>query len=249
MTRFSIPETYTGCKNSRRSSVKRSEQPCFVPGKDVPLPPYHAWTPLSDLPARSRSRLSLVVRALFCWSETAVVGAEVQWDWDYILSGRAAGRVCPLRQPHRVVREPKREEGPQRAALAALSLLPSAHGRWVRRPAHAGDALRMRPTDHSAQCDAAARRHPAVRDVLHSLRVGLDDVPRLPEILGAVSRSQHASLLRGVRNFSPLCNRCAIGTPLMAKPSTRLRTRCVAAPIAPGLRPPRAACAARSLVL
>ena len=65
-----------------------------------------------------------------------------------------------------------------------------------------------------------------------SLRVGLDDVPRLPEILGAVSRSQHASLLRGVRNFSPLCNRCAIGTPLMAKPSTRLRTRCVAAPIA-----------------
>jgi hypothetical protein len=38
MTRFSIPETYTGCKNSRRSSVKRSEQPCFVPGKDVPLP-------------------------------------------------------------------------------------------------------------------------------------------------------------------------------------------------------------------
>ena len=39
-----------------------------------------------------------------------------------------------------------------------------------------------------------------------SLRVGLDDVPRLPEILGAVSRSQHASLLRGVRNFSPLFN-------------------------------------------
>ena len=149
--------------------------------------------------------LSLVVRALFCWSETAVVGAEVQWDWDYILSGRAAGRVCPLRQPHRVVREPKRVKkglSVQRWQRSRFCLAPTGGG--------FGDRLTQAMRYGCVPLIIQPNVTQPLEDILpyetFSLRVGLDDVPRLPEILGAVSRSQHASLLRGVRNFSPLFN-------------------------------------------
>ena len=134
-----------------------------------------------------------------------MVGAEVQWDWDYILSGRAAGRVCPLRQPHRVVREPKRVKkglSVQRWQRSRFCLAPTGGG--------FGDRLTQAMRYGCVPLIIQPNVTQPLEDILpyetFSLRVGLDDVPRLPEILGAVSRSQHASLLRGVRNFSPLFN-------------------------------------------
>jgi len=244
MTRFSIPETYTGCKNSRRSSVKRSEQPCFVPGKDVPLPPYHAWTPLSDLPARSRS-------AWLC--ELFFAGQKRPW-WGPKYSGIGITYSQGVRQAvfahyaNRtgwcVSRSVKKGLSVQRWQRSRFCLAPTGGG--------FGDRLTQAMRYGCVPLIIQPNVTQPLEDILpyetFSLRVGLDDVPRLPEILGAVSRSQHASLLRGVRNFSPLFNwHTTHGQAFDAVAYTLCRR--ANRPACGHLAPTRAACAARSLVL
>ena len=200
MTRFSIPETYTGCKNSPRCSVKRSEQPCFVPGRDVPLPPYHAWTPLSDLPARSRS-------AWLC--ELFFAGQKRAW-WGQQYRGmtysqgvrQAAFAHYANRTGWCVSRWVTKVLSVQRWQRSRFCLAPTGGG--------FGDRLTQAMRYGCVPLIIQPNVTQPLEDILpyetFSLRVGLDDVPRLPEILGAVSRSQHASLLRGVRHYSPLFN-------------------------------------------
>lgn len=189
------------------------------------LPPYHAWTPLSDLPARSRS-------AWLC--ELFFAGQKRPW-WGPKYSGIGITYSQGVRQAvfahyaNRtgwcVSRSVKKGLSVQRWQRSRFCLAPTGGGFGDRLT----QAMRYGCVPPIIQPIVTQPLEDILPYETFSLRVGLDDVPGLPEILGAVSRSQHASLLR---EGCATSHRCSIGTPLMAKPSTRLRTRCVAAPIA-----------------